>query len=102
MSEISGILKNGIDRGWQLNEIRQSLLSAGYVSKEIESEMMAFQAKPFTTSEQEGKEKFDPQKLNNYQTPPIENKKSFSLLSFFMVFLFILLIAGIGLYFLFF
>jgi hypothetical protein len=100
MSEISGILKNGIERGWQFEEIKQSLLNAGYNEKEIETELLVFKAKPIASIQlSEGKEKFDPQKLNNYQTAQVTSKKSFSLMLFVIIFLTILIAVGAGLFF---
>jgi hypothetical protein len=101
MSEISGILKNGIDRGWQIMEIKRSLLSAGYSSQEIESEMSAFQAKPITMPEPlQPDQKNMGQNLKNYQTLSVESKKSPAVLLYVLILLSVLGIAGIAFYFL--
>jgi len=39
MGDITGIIKNALERGWQKNEIAQSLTNAGYTQQEIESEI---------------------------------------------------------------
>jgi len=102
MNEISGILKNGIDRGWQLEEIKQSLLNSGCTLKEIESEILSFQAKPISTQEQPVQEqKYNSQNLTNYQTPSIEQKKSSSpILVYIMAFLLGLILVGALVFFL--
>jgi hypothetical protein len=42
MSEISGIIRNSIERGWSAAEVRASLLNSGYDRQEIESELGAY------------------------------------------------------------
>lgn len=42
MSEISGIIRNSIERGWSAAEVRASLLNSGYDKQEIESELGAY------------------------------------------------------------
>ena len=39
MSEISGIIKNASERGWAINEIKQSLVNAGYPPQDIDFEI---------------------------------------------------------------
>ena len=38
MNEISGIIRNGIERGWPREEIRSSLINSGYPIQEIDYE----------------------------------------------------------------
>lgn len=42
MSEISGIIRNSIERGWSVAEVRASLLNSGYDKQEIDSELGAY------------------------------------------------------------
>ena len=39
MSELSGIVRNGIERGWPSEEIKTSLVNSGYSAQEIDYEL---------------------------------------------------------------
>ena len=104
MSEISGILKNGIDRGWQIEEIKQSLLNSGYSIKEIESEMAVFQAQPALSVEvrdENHEEKQNKQKLNSYRTAEISHDGKSSILIFIIILLFVLSLGLLAIFFIF-
>ncbi|VVB80682.1 Uncharacterised protein [uncultured archaeon] len=74
MSEISGIIKNGMQRGWQPKEIYQSLLNSGYNPQEIQSEInkLSAVAQPVQQVSSQG----NGQKLAPYQIPVPQEKKS--------------------------
>lgn len=39
MSELVGMIRNGIERGWQVNEIKSSLINSGYSLQSIDLEI---------------------------------------------------------------
>jgi len=42
MSELYGIIKNALEHGWPIPEIRESLINSGYASSDIEIEITKF------------------------------------------------------------
>jgi hypothetical protein len=73
MSELQGIIKNGIQRGWPAQEIAQSLINSGYSPQEIQIELSKYssnQTIPPQIPTQPG------QKLAPYQIPETQEKKS--------------------------
>lgn len=75
MSEISGIIKNGIQRGWAPQEIYQSLINSGYNPQEIQAEITSVSAslpkvQPISGVQGAG------QKLAPYQVLSTQEKKS--------------------------
>lgn len=115
MSEISGIIRNSIERGWSIAEVRASLLNAGYNPQEIEAELSAYskpqQQMPTQVNPQPvlqpiqlptpvpaTPEKYNPQSLSNYQTPEVKPKASNTLLIIIIVLLVLCVAAGAGLF----
>ena len=42
MSELSGIIKNALELGWSIPEIRESLINSGYTLVDIDAETVKF------------------------------------------------------------
>ena len=119
MSEVSGIIRNSIERGWSITEVRASLLNAGYEPQDIESELRMFSGsqvvqQPVATAIQQSpqpinqsqnipqqptQEKYNPQSLSNYQMPEVAPKKASNALVIIIIILLVLCIAsGVGLF----
>lgn len=113
MSEISGIIRNGIERGWPTSEIRTSLINSGYAPQEIDYELNLISNNKISSSlnQQTGQtipspqvsqpipqNKFNPQDLTNYQAPIVEKKASKFVLVILIVLLVLCILAGVGLY----
>ena len=113
MSELSGIVRNGIERGWPSEEIKTSLVNSGYSAQEIDyelSQLLNVQGaqpivKPISVplvapeipSAQQNK--FNPQDLTQYQTPAHEERKAGGGIVIAIVILLVLcVLAGAGLY----
>jgi hypothetical protein len=121
MSELSGIIRNGIERGWPNEEIKNSLLNAGYSLQEIDYELS--QLLKTTPIQQltapiipsainqsqnlspvnipnkiESDKKFNSQDLTNYQTPPVEKKASNWIVIAIITLLVLCVLAGAGLF----
>ncbi len=93
MSELAGIIKNGMQRGWPMQEIYQSLVNTGYSPQEIQMEISKFaprnpQATPPSI--------VGGQKLLPYQTPPVQEKKSASKIIIVLIIILVLVILSIG------
>jgi hypothetical protein len=111
MSEISGIIRNGIERGWPKEEIRNSLINSGYSVQEIDyefSKILNVQQVVSPQSEQTlaapeipaaQQNKFNSQDLTNYQMPIQPEKKAGNWIVIAIIFLLVLcVLAGAGLY----
>lgn len=117
MSEVSGIIRNSIERGWSIAEVRASLLNAGYEPQDIESELRMFSGsqavqqpamtansqqiliQPQNISQQPAQEKYNPQSLSNYQMPEVAAPKASNALVIVIIVLLVLCIAaGVGLF----
>lgn len=94
MSSFSGVINNGLERGWSKQEIRTSLLNAGYPQNEIDAELSSFNGTISNPVRVLQPEPQDTRPLNKYQTPNVKSKKKIVMI-FLIVFLSILLIAGI-------
>jgi len=115
MSEISGIIKNSVERGWAIDEVRASLLNAGYNQQEVDSEIRAYSfpqqlqipavqpvqsnstQQASITPVQSGA-KFNPQSLKNYQTPVVEKQASKTMVILIVTLLILCLAAGAALF----
>lgn len=91
MSEFSGTITNALERGWSIQEIRTSLLNAGYPQQEIDSELRNNQSQnteiPQIIQTQNSKS------LNTYQTPIPKPPKKRGIL-FLIIFLVLVLISS--------
>lgn len=120
MSEITGVIRNSMERGWSVAEVKTSLLNAGYNPQEVESELGVYsnqptsqpqviankqnpqpnlQPKPQQDVKQQVKEKYNPQSLTNYQTPEVVAKASNKLIILIFILIFLCVVAGVGLFF---
>lgn len=127
MGDITGIVKNALERGWQKNEIIQSLANTGYTQQEIESEIQSLISssnsasgtralsssqtlQQVTQSSQTSSQKieipsapqnlFNPQSLKNYQIPQLEKPKEVpTYVIVILIALLIVTIIGAGLFF---
>ena len=105
MSEISGVIRNGMERGWPVAEVRLSLINSGYTPQEIDSELnllinpqnppQPVQQIPAPIVSQK---KYNPQDLTNYQTPKVEPKASNFVVIAIVILLVLCVLAGAGLY----
>ena len=94
MSEISGVVKNALDRGWETDEIRSSLVNAGYPLAEVNLEIDQVKEQTKIVMEKETKKVFP---LDKYQIPDVtDSKKKQVILSVAVVTISIILL-GIGL-----
>lgn len=75
MSEFTGIIKNGIQRGWPIQEIYQSLVNSGYNPQEVQSEINKF-SNPVSNLPIGSQNQQTAQKLAPYQLPAPQEKKS--------------------------
>lgn len=122
MSEISGIIKNSVERGWAIDEVRASLLNAGYNPQEVDSEIRALsssqqsqisqavvqpvQPQAIAQNQQiaqpqvpnQSSVKFNSQILKNYQTPVVEKQASKTMVILIITLLIICLAAGAALF----
>lgn len=111
MSEISGIIRNGIERGWPSEEIRISLINSGYSQQEVDLELSQILnstsmqnisatkiVKAPISIPNTPSEKFNPQNLTNYQTPSIEKKASNKVVIAIIILLVLCVLAGAGLF----
>ncbi|MEI7719375.1 MAG: hypothetical protein WCI72_05890 [archaeon] len=105
MSEISGIIRNGMERGWPVAEVRLSLINSGYTSQEIDSELNLLinpqNSSPPAQQTQVpvvSQNKFNPQDLTNYQTPKVEQKANNLVVIAIVILLILCVLAGAGLY----
>jgi hypothetical protein len=124
MSEISGMIRNSIERGWAMDEIRTSLLNAGYNMQEIDSELRSYsisqqaQTRPSIQvinqvpqlPQQDTQQsqmipvqiqpdaKYNPQSLKNYQTPEVKKQTSKTMVTIIVVLLVICIAAGAALF----
>ncbi len=120
MSEISGVIRNSIERGWSVAEVKTSLLNAGYNLQEVESELGAYSNQPTAQPQvivnkqnpqpnlqpktqqnvkQPVQEKYNPQSLTNYQTPEVVAKASNKLIILIFILIFLCIVTGVGLFF---
>ena len=77
MSDLYWIIQNGLERNWQLPEIKQSLLNAGYSPQDIDFEFKSLQAQPAQPLPTiQTQNKMPTQSLKNYQTPILETNSS--------------------------
>ncbi len=94
MSDFSGIIKNGLEKGWPLQEIQRSLLNAGYNPQEVQVEISKFVQQPMPVAIPQE----DTQKLSNYQVQQVQTNKGsikpFLFTSLILVILLILSLAG--------
>jgi len=119
MSEIAGIIRNGIERGWPTDEIKNSLLNSGYPTQEIDYELSQLlnRAQGQSTSAIQStiikptistpvhlpiqgtqQNKFNSQDLSNYQTPSVEKKASNWMVIAITVLLVLCVLTGAGLF----
>lgn len=114
MSEISGIVRNGIERGWPAEEIKRSLINSGYPVQEVDyelSQILTAQStqsviQPIIQTQKEvpaiplaQQSKFNPQDLTNYQMPmPVEKKANNWMVISIIILLILCVLAGAGLY----
>lgn len=114
MSELSGIVRNGIERGWPTDEIKLSLINSGYPATEIDYEFSQLLnassiqpvKQPIIPIQPEVQEiplaqqsKFNPQDLTNYQMPvSLEKKAGNGLIIAIVALLVLCVLAGAGLY----
>ena len=96
MSEISGVLKNALERGWQLNEVRQSLLNSGYPLQEVDGEITIFNQQAQTDIYNQ-QQKPQIQELKSFQIPLIRTSIGRKTAIITLVCLIILTIAGTAL-----
>jgi hypothetical protein len=101
MSEFSGVINNGLERGWSREEIRASLLNAGYSQKEIDAELnvvSGYSSPQIMPAQSQGS---DTKPLNRYQTPNLQTKNKTGLI-ILIIALSLVLIVGVafGIYFL--
>lgn len=70
MSELYGIIKNALEHGWALPEIRESLINSGYVLADIDAEISKFSqtSSPVKMAA--------PKILSPIQPLPLEEKKT--------------------------
>jgi hypothetical protein len=119
MSELGGIIRNGMERGWPTDEIKNSLLNAGYSAQEVDYELSLLlknspvpqqaplvkplvaplpAAAPPVPAPATLEKKFNPQDLSNYQTPPVEKNASNWMVIAIIVLLVLCVLAGAGLF----
>ena len=119
MSELSGIVRNGIERGWPPEEIKTSLVNSGYSAQEIDYELSQLlnaqssqpvqqpipvqkpipSLQPVPEMPPAQQSKFNPQDLTHYQMPVQEEKKAGNGIVIAIVILLVLCVsAGAGLY----
>jgi len=122
MSELGGIIRNGIERGWPNDEIKNSLLNSGYSAQEVDYEFSLLlknspapprvdSIKPVSVPPlsiaapispmpvQTNKEKkFNSQDLSNYQTPSVEKSASNWMVIAIIILLVLCVLAGAGLF----
>ena len=92
MNEIGGILNNAFAKGWPIDEIRQSLLNAGYEIDDIETSLREFSQKPVPIIPQEPKPvKF----LSKYQSLPSGKNKKLTWILISSLTIVLLLIIGL-------
>ena len=103
MSEVSGIVRNGIERGWSLNEIKTSLLNSGYPEQEIDEEIKLLTNNSPAVSQipqpNITQNKPSMQNLSNYQTLPAEQKASNKMVIAIIILLILCILAGAGFFF---
>lgn len=103
MSEVGGMIKNGIERKWSPEEIKSSLISSGYSEQEINYELnLALHGtRPMTnqvTNHQiPTQNPQNPQNLSNYQHQVPQKKASNKTIWAIVILLSICILAGIGL-----
>jgi hypothetical protein len=61
--DLSGVVKNGLERGWPLNEIATSLLNAGYSTDDVNFAVSNYN-RPIQVAIPSGQ---NPKQLSNYQ-----------------------------------
>jgi len=99
MSEFSGIINNGLERGWSKEEIRTSLLNAGFPQQEIIAELNSIGSTPSAQAMQPPSVEIKP--LDKYQTLNAKPKKKMGLLIGILLLSFLLFLGIIfGIYFL--
>jgi len=122
MSELGGIIRNGIERGWPNDEIKNSLLNSGYSAQEVDYEFSLLlknspappqvdSIKPMSVSplptavsispmpvQTNMDKKFNSQDLSNYQTPSVEKSASNWMVITVIVLLVLCVLAGAGLF----
>ncbi len=93
MGEIAGIIKNGMQRGWPIQEIYQSLINTGYNPQEVQVEISKFNPQNNSPAVSNNP---SPQKLSQYQVSSINEKKSASklLLGAIIVLIILVLVSG--------
>ncbi len=98
MSEFSGVIANGLDRGWTREEIRVSLLNAGYPQQEIDSEINST-GRNLSQTQSPTFSEIKP--LDKYQTPIVRQKSKANLLIWIFLLASILVVGVfLGIYFL--
>lgn len=85
MSELYGIIKNALEHGWPLPEIKESLINSGYVLTDIDAEISKFSqpSQPVkinipqenTTMQKTISEEKKIPSLQEYELPKIVEKK---------------------------
>ena len=105
MSEISGIIKNASERGWAINEIKQSLVNAGYPSQDIDFEISRSSSNYQESSMPQAEQtlsSLSPKNLSNYQTPeqPKSQPSHTKLIVIVLTLLVLSVLTGIALFFL--
>ena len=101
MTEISGVLKNAVERGWQLGEIRQSLINAGYSLQEVDSEIGSFNQNSYNVLQTPEQQQTNSKSLETYQMPVIkkEMSKKTMVMLFTVLVLLVLVVVGASFFF---
>lgn len=76
MSEVSGMITNAMERGWNMDEVVKSLMNAGYSQEEITLELKKNSTNVPQQYPSTNTPVFNSQNLSNYQTPSIISLKS--------------------------
>ncbi len=96
MSEVYGLVKNGLDRGWPATEVVQSLINAGFNPQEVQMELGKFRVAPQQNTLPQV-EPAVPQQLSNYQTKSTPSTSSPGTLKWVLISMLILaLLAVLG------
>lgn len=99
MNEFSGVITNGLERGWTKEEIRVSLLNAGYPQQKIDSELNSIGGNAFNLPPQVATQEIKP--LGKYQTLDAKPKNKTGLLIWIFLLASILVVGVfLGIYFL--